>query len=281
MENIIISNPKKLEKLKKEFEQGGLEAVHVVTDFDNTLVKAYVNGIKAPSLIALLRDGNYLTADYAEKAHALFKFYAPIEADSTKTSEEKKAAMREWWMRHFELLIKSGLNVSDIERVISSDQTEFREGAPEFFEILEANGIPLIIISSSGLGVDGISLFLRRAGQMRDNIYIVSNQFVWDDGGNAISVKEPIIHSMNKDETTIDEFPFYSRIKSRRNVILLGDSLGDPKMVEGFSYKALIKFGFLNENFDELFRKYQDLYNYVIPGDGSLKPIIDFINIIK
>jgi hypothetical protein len=39
----------------------------------------------------------------------------------------------------------------------------------------------------------------------------------------AIAAREPIIHSFNKDETVVKNFPIYEEIKDRKNILLLGD----------------------------------------------------------
>jgi 5'-nucleotidase len=60
-------------------------------------------------------------------------------------------------------------------------------------------------------------------------------------------VKDPIIHVFNKDETSLATMShIYKQIQYRKNVILLGDSLGDVGMVTGFDYVNLLKIGFLN-----------------------------------
>ena len=66
--SVIISNKEKFEELKKKFKAGGLDNIHVVADFDSTLTKASVNGIKRPSVISVLRDEGYISEDYSEKA---------------------------------------------------------------------------------------------------------------------------------------------------------------------------------------------------------------------
>jgi len=63
---------------------------------------------------------------------------------------------------------------------------------------------------------------------------------------------------MNKDETILKEIPeVYSAIKDRRNIILLGDNVGDLGMIEGFDYKNLLKVGFLNFDYDKSREEYE------------------------
>lgn len=271
VKNFVISNEKLLKEKVKSMAKDGKESLHIITDFDRTLTKAFVNGKYVPSLISVLRDGNYLTADYSGKAHALRDKYYPIEINPNISLKEKKKAMSEWWATHFEMLIKSRLNKRDLEKVVKSGKVQFRKGALEFLDFLHANDIPTIILSSSGLGKDSISMYLENVGRLYDNIYIISNSFKWDKSGRVVSIKEPIIHSMNKDETSIKDFPFYKKIKDRKNVLLLGDSLGDVGMVAGFDYDNIIKIGFLNENVEENLEKYKSAYDVIILNDWTME----------
>jgi 5'-nucleotidase len=178
--------------------------------------------------------------------------------------------MNEWWNEHFDLLIESGLNIKHIKQIIDEGKIEFREGIVEFLELLHKNNIPLIIVSSSGLGWDSISMFFEKKDLLYPNVHIVSNRYSWDEDGNAIGVKRPIIHVMNKDETVLEDFPFFSQIKDRKNVLLLGDSLGDPGMVEGFNYENLIKIGFLNENIKENLDAYKKEFDVLLLNDTGM-----------
>jgi 5'-nucleotidase len=52
--------------------------------------------------------------------------------------------------------------------------------------------------------------------------------------------------------------------------MLLGDGLGDIKMIEGFDYDNLIKIGFLNENVEENLEQYKRSYDVLILNDSSI-----------
>ena len=278
VKNIVIPNQDKLEKLKEAIAEGGVENLHVVSDFDNTLTAAFVNGERVPSLISVLRNGNYLTADYAKKAQALFDRYHPIEIDSSFPLKEKKKVMYKWWTTHFKLLIKSGLNRKDIEDVVKSGGNQLREGIPEFISTLNKNEMPLIILSASGLGKDAIKIFLEEENALLNNVHIISNSYEWDSKGNAITAKEPIIHSMNKDLAVIRDFPVFEKIKNRENILLLGDNLGDAKVADNIEFDNLIKIGFLNDNVGGRLEEYKKSYDVILLGDPSMDYIIQFIN---
>jgi len=268
--NILISDSEKLEQTKKEFIKGGAEKIHVLADFDRTLTTAFVYGKNLPSLISILRDGNYFTSDYTEKANALYGKYHPIEIDPQVPLAEKKKLMLEWWKTHFDLLIECGLNKLDLEKIVASDKVKFRDGTKEFIEALKKENIPLVIISSSGLGGDTIKMYLKNAGMFSENIHIISNSFKWDENGLAVGVEQPIIHVLNKDETAIQNFPVFDVVKNRKNVLLLGDSLGDTGMVEGFDFENLIKIGFLNEKIEENIEEYKKNFDVIILNDSDM-----------
>ncbi len=270
MEDIIISDKETLEEKIKKIAETGKEGLHVLADFDRTLTKAFVDGEKIPSLISELRNRNYINEDYSKKAHELFNKYHPIEVDPNVPFEEKKAKMHEWWSKHFELLIKSGLNKKHLKQIVDNGKIQFREGVLEFLDYLHEKDIPLIILSSAGLGGDSISMFLEKHNRKYDNIHIISNSYVWDSEGNAVAVKEPIIHSLNKSEITVKDYSVFDIIKNRKNVLLLGDGIGDLGMVEGFPYDTLISIGFLNEKVNENLETYKKNFDVVITNDGSM-----------
>lgn len=274
LKDVIINDEKWLEGLKAKFKAGGVENLHVLSDFDRTLICAFVEGRNVPSLISILRDGDYINSGYRKKAHELYNKYHPIEIDPLIPLQEKKKAMKEWWTTHFELLIECGLERQDVKRVVETGWVKLRQGAFEFFELVYKNNVPLVIMSSSGLGGESIKLFLKKQGCFYPNIYLVSNDFEWDENGKAIKVKKPIIYQFNKDETVVKDFPFFEKIKNRKNVLLLGDSIGDVDMIIGFDYDNLIKIGFLNEAVEQNLSEYQKNFDVVLLNDASF----DFIN---
>src|SRR4030042_2739778 len=251
MENVLITNKERFKELKKEFRKDVVEKLHVLADFDRTFTYAFVNGKKILSLLSVLRDEKYLTPDYSEKANALFDKYHAIEINPDVPLEEKKKVMKEWWTVHFELLIKSNLSKNDIVKAVESNNIVLRDGLIEFLNTLKINNIPLVVLSSSGLGKEAIELCLEKKRLFSGNIHIISNSFKWDKNGKAVFVKEPIIHTLNKDETAIKNFPgIFEKVRERKNIILLGDSISDIEMATGFDYEKLIKIGFLNEEIE-------------------------------
>jgi cytosolic 5'-nucleotidase 3 len=281
MREIIVINSKSFEKKKKKFILDGTKNLHVLSDFDLTLTKAFVEGEKTQTIMAQLRTGEYISLEYSKKAHELFDKYHPIEIDPNVTYEEKKKKMEEWWKTHFDLLVKMGLNKQTIEKMVKDKPLKFRNGVFDFLDSLDKNKVPLIIISSTGLG-NALPMYFEKEAKLYKNIYFVTNFFEFNKSGKVIGLFGPVIHVMNKDETVLSEFPFYEKIRKRKNIILLGDSVGDLGMLQGADYKEVIKIGFLNENIEENLEEYKKNFDVVITGDWDFTFVNELIEeIIK
>ena len=269
-ENIILPNPEYTKDIEEKMISDGSEKLQIIADFDNTLTYAHDSeGKRIPSMISLLRDGNYISKEYAEKAHELYNKYHPIEIDKDVSDEEKTKAMKKWWTEHFNLLINSGLKKNYLEEIAKSGRVKLREGIPEMINYLHEKNIPLVIISSSGVG-EALEIFLENQNLFYKNIHLITNFYKWDDKDNATGINEPIIHGGNKDETSLREIPkLYSKLESRKNIILLGDNISDIKMERGSNYKNLLKIGFLNENIDENMNEYKNSFDIVITNDSN------------
>ncbi|SRR6056297_50285 len=278
---VLISDQKKVENLKNKIREEGIKNLHVLSDFDRTLTYGENEGRRTPSLISELRNGNYLSKEYAEKAHALYDKYHPIEKDPSIPLKEKKEKMQEWWEKHDKLLVDSGLSKDDFKDIIENGKAKLREGVSNFLDFLHEKNIPLVIFSSSGAG-NAIPMFFKKINKDYSNIYYVVNKFNWNKEGRAISVKKPIIHVMNKDETGLKQFSeIYKKIKERRNVILLGDSLGDLGMIKGFDCKNVIKIGFLNLNYNQNLEEYKENFDIVLKEDGEFNYITELMKSLK
>lgn len=279
MQNTIFSNENYTENTIEKIKADWFWKLHVLADFDNTITKAFFNWEKIPSLLHLLRSvEKELWEDAAFEDTELFKKYHPIEIDPKIDIEEKKEKMIEWWKSSFEIFIKYWLNKETLKSIAKTEKIEIRKWIIELFSILKENNIPLIIISASWIWVKSISYFLEERWLMSDNIKIISNDFLWDANWTAIAYKEPIIHSFNKWETVLKEFPsIYSEIKNRTNVILLWDSLWDTAMIDWFDFENLLKIWFLNYNENDLIESYKNIYDIVLTWDNDWEFITEIL----
>ncbi len=211
MNNIIYSDLKRVKKILNKIKEEGSDNLHFLADFDNTLTKAFVDWKKSASMVAVLRwEDKTLWEECAKEDIKLFNYYHPIEFDSTVELSFKKEKMVEWWTKSLNLFVKYGLTINSIKDVVKTDKLELRKWTEILIKKLDKNNIPLIIISASGFWKKSIELFLEYKKLFFKNIEIISNDFIWDKNWKAISYKEPIIHSFNKDETVLEKISRYS-----------------------------------------------------------------------
>ena len=271
---VIISNPERLEEIKKKISGEGVGKFHVLADFDRTLTYGLSeDGVKQKTVIYQLRsDPKYLGEKYFEESNKLFEVYNPIEINPNISREEKQEKMQEWWEKHFDLLAKSGLSKEIMKRVVKEKPLKFRKGVKELLMFLDKSNIPTIFMSASP--GDLIIKYLKEKDLLNKNVHVIANKYEFDKEGNAIKTKGLIIHVFNKKEVLLKDEEIYDKTKNRKNVLLLGDSIGDAGMIEGFPYDNLIKIGFLNEKVEESLEAYKEAFDVVLTGDQDF----DYVN---
>lgn len=270
----VIVNEKEFNRKVAQIKKDGFSNLHIITDFDRTLTTGEVDGKEFKSVIALLREDNYLDQDYVIKAEELYDKYHLFVDDPTISPEERSEKMTRWWQEHLDLQIEKGLTKEVIDRLCKDTKykLQFRHGIKEFIEILKNNNVPMLVLSA-GWG-DVIEYCLRENNLLYEGISIVSNFFNYDEFGRITGYKEEIIHSANKGDVAIARHPHFSKIKDRENVILLGDNLGDLDMAEGIEHKEIIKICFLpkNKNLEDFLG-----YDVIILNDGPLNFVIELL----
>ncbi len=94
--------------------------------------------------------------------------------------------------------------------------------------------------------------------------------------------EEPLLHVFNKKATSFHSIsPFFKRddLLQRKNLLLIGDSLGDLTMSEGIPHENIIKIGYLNDRPERL-PQYVDAYDIVILGDPSMDVVLRILQFI-
>lgn len=89
--DVVIGKPAQLERKKQAIKAAGLSTLQVIADFDMTLTKYFVNGVRGQSTHALLKSNPV----YDLKRHELFEHYYPIEVSPSLPSDEKAKYMEE------------------------------------------------------------------------------------------------------------------------------------------------------------------------------------------
>lgn len=269
----LMKDPNHVNELISAIMQAGAEELVVIADFDKTLTHRNNNGKPISSLLSLLRDGKHLTPEYPAKAQALFDHYHHFEIDVSLPWEERVHLMEERWNGHHQLLIECGLNLSDLRDITQSWVLQERDGVKQFLKFLYDLQVPLVIFSASGCG-ELIPLFIEALDSNYSNIKYLINHFQRDKQGKIITALKPVIHALNKSEiikTTLQQSD--SVFEKRRNIILLGDMLGDLGMVEGVSYDHLLTIGFFNGEKNSNKADYLEAFDMVLEGDGDFSAV--------
>ncbi|CAN8284852.1 unnamed protein product [Cochlearia groenlandica] len=289
--NTVINNPIALTDKINLIRESGASKFQVIADFDATLTRYRVNGVRGLTSHGLLQQGN---KDYDDKRQALYEHYRPIEISPSIPIEEKTKLMEEWWSKTHDLLIEGGLTYDAIKESVSNSSIAFREGVVELFEFLEKMEIPVLIFSA-GLA-DVIEEVLRQNLHRRfKNVKIVSNRMVFDDNGRLMSFKGKLIHVLNKNEHALDmAAPLHEQLghvdivekedqenanmKQRTNVLLMGDHLGDLGMSDGLNYETRISIGFLNDNVEKSVESYRKAFDVVYLNDATMWGALELVN---
>ena len=280
MENILISNPEKLQEKIKKMKDGGFDKLHILSDFDRSFTKCIVLGKKSSTSWAQFRNLDLFDEDYLKRSSEMFEHYRPIEISIDISKEEKQEKMKEWWEKHLELLVEKKLSREIINEVVERGGITLRDGAKNVFEFSKEKDVPLIFISS-GLG-DIVENVLKKEGVFYENISIVSNFFQFGEDGLAHSFdNELIINSQNKNEAYLEKLPIFDKIRLRKNIILVGDALEDIRMLGDAENDIIISIGFLNENVEENLEIFKESFDVVITGDGEMNYIIELLDKIK
>ncbi|PON79822.1 Pyrimidine 5'-nucleotidase [Parasponia andersonii] len=285
---VVVADPQLLAEKIVAIRTAGPAKLQVIADFDATLTRYWVNGRRGTSSHGLLRQGN---PEYDMKRRDLFYHYHPLEFSPTIPIEEKTKLMEEWWGKTHALLIEGGLTYDAIKQSVADSTIAFREGVAEIFELLEERDIPILIFSA-GLA-DIIEEVLRqKLHKSFRNVKIVSNRMVFDENGCLVSFKGKTVHTLNKNELALEmaaplheqlgdvDGPTYDNasVKTRTNVLLLGDHLGDLGMSDGLNYETRISVGFLNDNVENSLDTYRNAFDIVYLNDAPMSGVVQLVS---
>lgn len=282
--SIKIKDVPKVESLLSKIISGGNKNLQVVLDFDYTLSRVHKNGERLDCSWGVMENSKILPASYTQKTNDLRSKYLPIEQDASMTVEEKTPYMVEWYTKANLLLSECGaVKRHMFQGMIKSSNVELREGTEQMMNHLLKNTVPVLVLSA-GLG-DLVEEILQYYKVYHSNVKVVSNFLDYDEEGNIIGLAGDVIHVFNKNEKSlkpvertnshVENTELINEFHHRGNVLLMGDSLGDPCMADGIENpSAVLKIGFLNHDIktdQEVIRlkKYMDAYDLVLVDDQT------------
>nr|CAH8822696.1 unnamed protein product [Trichobilharzia regenti] len=252
----------------------------VITDFDHTITGYRSNtGERVQSCHEALESHPFINDTIRNELRALRSKYLPIGMNYQKLhADEIQQLMSNWWTESHNLLISAGVTRKMIVETLNYSRISLREKFSKFVNKLHDFSIPLTIFSA-GLG-DVIDLVLQNAKLKTDSIEIVANFFHFNDKNEAVEFFEPTIHMCNKNMSTMIKMKRFndnlSLKLSRPNIILLGDSLYDIHMTDGYelisssSQPTVIRIGWLNQKSNaEVLQKYSSIYDIVLTEEET------------
>ncbi|XP_062264145.1 cytosolic 5'-nucleotidase 3-like [Platichthys flesus] len=267
--SVCMKDPERVKEILESMVKAGSNTVQVISDFDMTLTRFAHNGKRCPTCHNILDNSMLITEDCKVKLKDLLNKYYPIEIDCTRSIAEKLPLMVEWWTQAHELLVKQDIRKDKLAIVVRQSEAMLREGYQLFFDHLHEHSIPLLIFSA-GIG-DVLEEVIRQAGVFHPNVKVFSNYMDFDERGVLKAFKGVLIHIYNKREGALLNTGHFQELRTRPNVVLMGDSLGDLTMADGVQdMENILKIGFLNDKVDERKQSYLDSYDIVLIKDETL-----------
>lgn len=203
--------------------------------------------------LGIFRKCKQLPQHYSDETKRLYNKYRPIEIDPHLPLDEKINAMSDWMLAANDLLKGIKFDPREIEEVAQTCGNILRDGTEQIFEKLCNAKVPIVVFSA-GLG-DVVEAVLRHHNALFDNVKIISN-FLKYTGNQLDGFKNDVpIHVYNKNEYAAKQ-EHLKLLGERKNVLLMGDTLGDADMVEGIEQtKIVLKIGFLYQHVSIFFIK--------------------------
>lgn len=235
------------------------ENMYILLDFDKTLTSY-------ESLDSWAVAGMAAEEGCEEEVNKLYEKYRPIEMNYNISYEEKYEAMEKWYNSCMNLYYKYHLNKYKLQKMIKNSGLIFRKGAKEFLEYTYENNIPVIILSA-GVG-SVIKEFLKENKCYFENIFLISNTFLYNEDGNAFKLENYLIHTMNKTVEGHLRGKRREEFKKRQYRLLFGDTIEDINMAPKKDLEKTIKIGFLDEALENL-NKYQEKFDIVLTKEDA------------
>jgi len=275
---LIFTDESRVKAKRAALVAGGLGNLQVIADFDRTLTMARVaSGERGDSCHGVMESLSVLSDEYKAATTALLDHYYPIEICSERTKEQKLPLMQEWYGQAHALLLKEGVRPEQLADAVRGSNVTLRGGVEEMFELLQRGEVPLLVFSAGIANVIAEVFKQKLRFPLVDSTHIISNWMIFDASQTHVGFSQPLIHMFNKDETQTKGTQFERAVAERKNVLLLGDGLGDVTMAEGIPHDNVLKVAFLNEKVEELLPKYRAAYDVIITHDGDMAHVVELL----
>jgi len=268
------ARPEELAGKLAQLSRGGVDSLHLIVDFDRTMSHP-----DADNSWSCLKKSRHLSAAFHATTSELFRRFHPIEIDERLSVEERSRAMVEWWELSHSALLRENVTRQAFADMVRPPESNlfFRDRTDELVRLCERLNVPLLIFSA-GLG-DLIDAAVARE-QWGEAVHVISNHMVFGgEGGVATAFAHDNIHTFSKKEVALTDVheEWAERVLERKNVIVVGDSIGDIHMAEGVDHNCVVKVGFLNKGQESALDDYAREFDIVLQDDLSMTYLIDLI----
>lgn len=288
--SVVISNPEVWARKRAALLAAGPSRLQVIADFDRTLSAFRTRtGALCASSHELLENCVGLDRDtFLPQMDAINTKYFALEVSPNLTAEQRAEYMLEWWHQAHALLLAQGIRRQDISNAVERARTlgmlQLREGAPEFLQLLLKADIPCLVFSA-GLK-ETIQETLKQEQLLLPNLHLIGNEMEFHaESGKLMAFGQDTITSSNKNYSHVHlmEPDFHARSLSRRNVILLGDNIGDAGMATGLDdAECIVRIGLLHDHAEERLGQFKEAFDVVLLNDVGMefahKLVEDVIN---
>ena len=174
------------------------------------------------------------------------------------------------------------LSLRDSFRRMVNDEAGlfFRQKTHELIDMCKDKTIPFLIFSA-GLG-DLIDACVERE-RWGDSIHVISNHLQFD-GANGVAsrFRHANIHTFSKREAILTDLHevWAEQVTGdghRRNVIVIGDSVGDVHMASGVPHDCVLKIGFLNKGRASSLEEFKEAFDVVLQEDDTFDYLIEVL----
>jgi HAD superfamily phosphoserine phosphatase-like hydrolase len=262
LNEFLFKSKERVTQKINSFKKSGKEKIHIVLDFDKTLVMG--KNQKGENITVWDAIEKFVSKELQMKSIRLYKKYRPLEM---KRKLSEKQAIK-WW--EWNLNIFKGIKSSEIEK--ASHIIETRPFVKEFFILCKKKKIPTIIISASVKNI--IDLWCQR--EKIKPTKVLSTELFFHNGRVSGWKRETLIHSLNKREKGHKEI---KKIKVKRpKTILIGDSLDDVYMVEGDKNVIRIAIYDTKDSYKGNLKEFINQFDLVFKGN-NFRPMLKILNL--
>jgi hypothetical protein len=100
-------------------------------------------------------------------------------------------------------LLKEGVRPEQLADAVRGSNVTLRGGVAELFELLQREGVPLLVFSAGIANVIAEVFKQKLEFPLVESTHIISNWMLFDDTQTHVGFSQPLIHMFNKDEVGV------------------------------------------------------------------------------